>query len=261
MTKLINKPAGFWIRFLARFLDIVIFIAILIGTAFAFLVKSAYQFGPSHDIHNSPIIYAAQYHFESVGNYYGWIIISIITLLVLFILIPMFTNGRTLWMMVFRIKIDFNEDKSKPWIKRFAGRFLPLIKREMFTSLTLVINMVLVLALFDKDIFNKFTYFSKKRMTEFEDNYGIKSSDIFTTWDNLRIAIVTTFASILFVTQMVMALSIIVRKQRLGLHDSFSKTRTIWESRKIELKDNQTEEQVTSFRPRLVKREPIEWLD
>lgn len=271
MTK-INKPAGFWIRFLARILDLIIFLAIIIGTAFVLLKRSDWT-AYSVKVGNTQeaVITVHTFHFDSAANYYSWLIISIASLFVLFIIIPMLTKGRTLAMLICRIKIDIQEDKTKPWIKRVFARFVPLFKREIFMSLTIGINLILIMALFDEETFNKFTYFSKKTMDDLEKKdftlsngqviHGLKSGDIFGTLVSLKIAIVTTFASILFVGQMILALSIIVRKQRRGFHDSFSKTKTIWEKRMIELKDNNQDEKITSFRPRLVKKEPIEWIE
>lgn len=255
MTK-INKPAGFWIRFLTRLIDLAIFLAIVIGTAFAFLSKSPWH--PLGDASgNQGQFTPTSYHFESVGNYYGWLAISIVSIGLLFILIPMLTNGRTLAMLICRIKIVIKEeDKTKPWIKRFFARFTPLFKREIFMSLAIAINMLLVIALFDKDLFNKFTYWSKKNL----EKHDLAAKDVFSSLDSLRIGIITTVASVLFVVEMIFALSIIVRKNKGGFQDSLSKTKTIWEKRMVELKQPK-DDSVTSFKPRLVKKEQIEWIE
>lgn len=248
----INKPAGFWIRFLARLIDLVIVLVIIVGTAFAFLTKSEWIVIDKIKITSS--------HFGNVANYYSWLVISIIAPIIWFVAIPLLTNGRSLGMLICRIKIDLK--------KNLLERLFQLFKREIFTGLIISINLILILIVFDMNVFNKFTYFSKSKFNSMDDyvlpdgtKKHLTANDIFTSIDNLRISIVTTIASFMFITLLVFGISIIVRKQRLGFHDTFSNTKTFWENKTIELKEESEGKEITSFRPRLVKRENIEWIE
>lgn len=245
----IHKPAGFWIRFLARALDYVAFAAFSVGIAFLLMKHVSYDdtIYKADGVTVDTVYHTSTYVFLENWKYYVWLLSNIAMVLVLFIAIPLITNGRTIFMALFRIKIVFT--KNKLW---------SLIKRELFLSLTIALNLVLILALFDATIFSKFARSDIKDYKDFLSKHG---RSYFSATDNLRISIVTTLASLTFVGQLIMGISIIMRKQRLGLHDSYSNTKTIWEKRYVELKDKKTEDGVKSFAPHLVKKQSYEWTE
>lgn len=262
MTKT-NKVAGFWIRFLARMIDYIIFISILAALGYAFLTKGSYNFGPtvSNDGKNTLIDYGSKYHFASNADYYSWLGTCLAVIITQFIIIPTLTNGRTMGMAICRIRTLVPKSKSTKWHVIWGHRLLAIFKRELFVGMVMAINLALMMIIFDASLFNKFSYFTKDRVNQFKSDYNITSSDIWgTTLASLRVALLTTFTSVLIIGQLLCGVSIIVRKQRKGLHDSFSRTTTVWEKRYVEVKAKTQDEDSTSFRPHLVKKQNIEWI-
>lgn len=213
----INLQTGFWIRLLARMIDLMIFAAISVGFALINLHKDT------------------SWYFKDNWFFYIWMMFNVLILFVMFILLPVIFNGQTLGMFITRIKISF-EDNNK---------LKSILKRELFFSITWIILVICVGLLINHTLFVKYAKTNQK---------DIK----YTNWENLRISIVTTIASLLTLMQMVVSISVVVRKPHPGIHDSYSKTKTVWVNKFTEVK-KQTKDFI-SIKPRMVKNEKVEWL-
>lgn len=213
----VNTQAGFWIRLLARMIDLIIFGLIMVGSALINLRKDNF------------------WYFQDNWFFYVWILFNILILFLMFILLPVLFNGQTLGMFVTRIKITFQEkDKWKS-----------IIKRELFFAITWIILLVIIGAVVNHTLFAKYARTHQK---------DIKYS----SWEQIRISIVTTVASLLTLIQMVCAISVVVRKPHPGIHDSYSKTKTVWINKFTTI--NKTNNKFVSIKPQMIKNEKVEWL-
>lgn len=83
---------------------------------------------------------------------------------------------------------------------------------------------------------------------------GIPYSD----WDKLRIGIVSSVGSVLIVIQFIFTISIFVRGQKKGLHDTYSNTWTVWVNKFQDSKPNVPKLEI---KPRPVNNNPVEWIE
>lgn len=213
----VNLQTGFWIRLLARIIDLTIFATISIGFALINLHKEA------------------TWYFKDNWFFYVWMMFNVLILFVMFVLLPIIFNGQTLGMFITRIKIIYEND----------NKVKSIFKRELFFSITWIVLVICVALLINHTLFVKYAK---------SDQKNIK----YTSWESLRISIVTTVASLLTLMQMIVAISVVVRKPHPGLHDSYSKTKTVWVNKFIKVK--QKTNKFISIKPRLVKNEKVEWL-
>lgn len=137
-------------------------------------------------------------------------------------------------MWICRIKILF-EDKNK--IKS-------ILKRELLLSISWIMLLVCVAIFINHTLFDRYARTNQK---------GIS----YTTWETLRISIVTTVASLLTLGQMITSISIVVRKPNKSLHDSYSKTETVWINKMVKVSK---QKQKTSVKPKLIKQNKVEWV-
>lgn len=211
-----NKRAGFWIRLLARLIDLLIVSVLSISFA---LIDLRYT-------HN--------WYFENDWFFYIWILFNVLVLIVVYLLTPIIWDGKTVGMWICRIKILF-EDNNK---------FVSILKRELFISVSWIILFVCVGVFINHTLFDRYARTSQDHI-----NY--------TTWEMIRISTITTIASLLTVAQMITAISIVIRKPKKSLHDSYSKTDTVWINKMVKVlkvKKN------VSIKPRLIKQEEVEWI-
>ena len=212
----IQKSANFWIRFLARLLDSILIGAIIVLIAFSNLEKEP------------------KWHFssEEAWFFYVWIASSVVVILGYFIGIPMLI-GSTLFQFVLRIKIEFNDSKFKT-----------LIKREIYFSLMWSILFILVGAVINHTLINKYA-------TSDQDSVS------YSTLESLRVAIVSTFGTMSVVVQLGVSVSILVRKQKGGFHDSSSNSRVVWINKTIKVSK---QDKTIGFRPKLIVNKHYEWI-
>ncbi|MCC3160902.1 MAG: RDD family protein [Mollicutes bacterium PWAP] len=231
MKKKIYKKAGFWIRFLSRVLDVFIFGLILIGTSFAFLSHNKIEIGYNHPY--------TSWTFDSTWKYITWLIINIIQTFSLFILLPFFTNGRTIGMFICRIKIHYLKNKKRIQI------FKSQIYREIFFGLSWSFLMFLfIILMYNPRFFIKFISTNRDSIN-------------FTTWQNVRISIITTFSGLIIFIQLISGISVGIKREKSSFIDKLSKTETVWE--KYQLMED--EPKFKKIPTKIVKREKIEWME
>lgn len=211
-----NKRAGFWIRLLARLIDLLI--VSVLSISFALI----------------DLRHTNNWYFENDWFFYIWILFNVLVLIVVYLLTPIIWDGKTVGMWVCRIKILF-EDNNK---------FVSILKRELFISVSWIILFVCVGVFINHTLFDRYARTSQDHI-----NY--------TTWEMIRISTITTIASLLTVAQMITAISIVIRKSKKSLHDSYSKTDTVWINKMVKvLKVKKS----VSIKPRLIKQEEVEWI-
>lgn len=95
-----NIKANFWIRILATIIDLLFFILFAIGTSFiVFNYKKA-------NFYTENILYR-----ELIYRF--WLLLLIIFIIFSYLLIPIFSKGQTIGMLICKIKIQSNEETNK----------------------------------------------------------------------------------------------------------------------------------------------------
>ncbi len=221
---MINKTANFWIRFLGRILDILL-VFVLFGSLLFLIVNIKYK--PKINI-----------QFKNIYLFYIWFILLDLYLFFYFIIFPFFFNGQTLSMKILKIKIQFNE----------KNKFISLIKRELFFSLGWILMSLIVIIVINHTLIIKFAQLNSRKIWIYN----------FSIWENFRLIIFRIFAFFVTVIQFVLLISIVIRENNIGLHDVFSKTRTIWTKKFINIENNENEKRI---KPKPIKNKPVEWID
>ena len=211
-----NIKTGFWIRCLSRLLDLILVASIVVTSAY-FMMD-----------------HGARWHFRDDYLFYIWILEFIALIFIAFILVPFLTKGYTLFMWVFRIKIIFETDKI----------FTSIIKRELFFSIYWIIMAILVMAIINHTLIDKYALVDQDKVS-------------YSNLEKLRMSTVTAVGSILIVIQFIYAMSIFVRGSRKGLHDTQSKTWTVWVNK---FKDIPKEKEMQTIKPRPVNNNPVIWV-
>lgn len=167
--------------------------------------------------------------------FYIWSSFTSILLFVWFIIIPFMTKGTTPMMWALRIKIIFESKKL----------FLSLIRRELFFSLTWIFMNMITMVVVNHTLIHKFSLTDQSKIT-------------YSDWEKLRKNIVASVGSIMIVLQFIFAISIFVRGDKKGLHDSQSKTWTIWMNKFVD-KPKETNE--IKIKPIMIENNPVIWMD
>ncbi|MCK5867753.1 MAG: hypothetical protein KAG14_05075 [Mycoplasmataceae bacterium] len=134
-----------------------------------------------------------------------------------------------------RIKIIFNNEKI----------FLSIIRREFLFSLTWMFMNLLTMVVVNHTLIHKFSLTNQENIT-------------YSDWEKLRKNIITSVGSIMIVIQFIYAISIFVRGEKKGLHDSQSNTWTIWVNKYI---NKPKEIKETKIKPRLMVNNPVLWVN
>ncbi len=215
---MINRKAGFWIRVLGRLIDLFLLFTIAIASSYLMLERNG------------------GWHFKSNWLFYLWNIELIILILIFFIFVPLLFDGKTIGMFVVRIKISFKNKNKK--IKS-------IIIRELLFSISWIFISLLVLVLINHTLIIKFVS-TKKHTIQF------------TNLENLRISIITSIGGVIGILQFIFAISIIVRGEKQGLHDSQSNTETIWVNKFV---DKEEKLQEIKIKPKPVVNNTVIWVE
>ena len=174
-------------------------------------------------------------HFKKWYMFYVWSSITTIVIFLWFIFVPFITRGQTPIMWIMRIKIIFNNEKI----------FLSIIRREFLFSLTWMFMNLLTMVVVNHTLIHKFSLTNQENIT-------------YSDWEKLRKNIITSVGSIMIVIQFIYAISIFVRGEKKGLHDSQSNTWTIWVNKYI---NKPKEIKETKIKPRLMVNNPVLWVN
>lgn len=213
-----NKKTGFWIRFLARISDLVITLSWITVSAYLMMDHSS-----------------AGWRFNETYEFYLWVIEFTTTMLLWFILIPYWTNGYTFSMWMLRIRMVFDGE----------NKLISIIKREIFFSVSWIVMGILVGTIINHTLIYKYAKSNQENIS-------------YSNLEKLRTGIVTSIASVLMVCQFVFSMSIFVRGDKKGLHDTQSKTWTVWTNKFVKKTE---EKKIETIKPRRVNNNPIEWIE
>lgn len=215
---MLNKKTGFWIRFLGRIIDLVLISLIIISSAFLML---------NHD---------DGWKFKEDWLFYIWDIELIVVLGFWFLFIPIVWGGKTAGMWMVRIKIIFDDPKH---------RVKSILKREIFFSINWIISSILIGIVINHTLIIKFSLTNQ-------------DSVVLNNFEKLRIGIMTSVGTILTVIQFIYIISIFVRGESKGLHDTQSKTWTVWINK---FSNQETIKEEIKIKPRAVENNPVIWVE
>lgn len=174
-------------------------------------------------------------HFKEGYLYYVWSLEFVSLLFVWFILLPILTNGYTPFMWVFRIKIFFE----------LTNKWKSIFKRELFFSIYWIFITILVAAVINDTLIHKYAKTNQNSIQ-------------YTNWEKIRIGIVSAVGTVSIVIQFIYSMSIFVRGDKKGIHDTQSHTWTIWVNKFVEKEDVKPKQ--TPIKPRPIYNNPIEWV-
>lgn len=131
-----NKIAGFWIRLLARIIDLIFFGSISLFIAFFSVQKKVI------------------WEFKEPFLFYIWSIATIIIIFLYFCILPLFFGGKTIGMFICRIKIKFKN----------YSKFKSILKREFCFSLTWIFLLILVTIIINHTLISKYASTNQKQI-------------------------------------------------------------------------------------------------
>ncbi len=203
------KIAGFWIRLMARLIDVLILFIISFFLTWLFLEKKFV---------NEKLI---GWVFKENYLFYVYAFIIVFFILFLFVLLPIIWNGKTLGHFITRTKIVAENNLLRS-----------ILTREIFWSFSWIFCIILTTTIINHTLFFKFI------------SNNINVNDDFSAWETTRISFVTSIASIIVLMQMFLAISIIARPNKLGLQDVYSKTKVVYLNKYIytKIEDNNKNE-------------------
>lgn len=219
-----NKVTGFWMRFLARIIDFIFLGGLIV--LFGWLTTDSITTATGEQ----------SLGFNEAWKFYVWASSTIVLFGLGFIAMPWATKGRTLGMLICRIKIKFENKKV----------LLSILKRELFFGATWMWTSFLLMVIVGYPMINEFA----------QTNQSV--NDPYTAWETARIAMLSVFTSVPMFIMFGCAISIVVRKGKKGFHDSFSNTTTVWENKFIVIKDKK--EEMKSIQPLPIVNKPVEWV-
>ncbi|AZG68516.1 RDD family protein [Mycoplasma struthionis] len=184
----VNKKANFWIRFLATFVDLGIFLLIMLASSF--LVFN-YSKGT----------------FYSIYSYYPWLLFLIFVLIFLYFVIPSIWDGKTLAMAMCRIKIINKDENKKLWKGVFD-------RQRLFALVWIIIFFLFIIFISPQTFADGALSVSRQGKTLDKIQRAF-------------LAIPSTFATLGSMLQLFIIISNI-KSSRIGLNDKFSSTFTVW---------------------------------
>lgn len=242
------KIAGFWIRLLSRLIDLIIVWAIATFLSWLFLIKKHF---------NNQSLWA----FKMDYLFYIYVLIVIGLISFFFIIMPLIFNGQTIGNMLTRTKIvrqindrPTNDQETNDQLNfNFKNRkslLTAIFKREIFWSISWIFCALLMMVIINHTLIIKFAMINKNNFK-------------FSNWQTFRISLMSAIASLIVFTQMICAISILVRKDNKGLHDIYSQSMIIYcKSRLIKIDDNQLSLQnIDLLKPQKIKQYQIDFVD
>ena len=214
--------AGFWIRLLARLIDF----SILAVFSNIFLISSLKKTSTS-------------WEFRYISLFYLWGIFTALLIFIIFVLIPIWTKSGSLGYKICKLKVISNQ---KSFTKAILDReFIYGISWTIVILLsTIIINHTLIYKLSNR-------------------TFDTKSNIKLSVWEQTRVTVVASISSVLFVIQAFSAITIILNKDNLGLHDRISQTFVIRTNKKV-LAKNKTYQPIFISKKQVIN-EPIIWIE
>ncbi|BAP39407.1 RDD family protein [Metamycoplasma canadense] len=197
-----NKRANFWIRLIATLIDLLLFVIFAISSSFfVFNYKQT-------DFYTENVIYK-----EII--YRTWLLLLILFIILEYILVPIFSNGRTFGMWICKIKIIKQENNQKLSRAIFD-------RQRLFAFLWIFVFLGFMLI--STDAFLKAARGNKLNNAE-----------------KLVFAIPVVLSTIAINLQLFLIITN-AKVTRLGWNDKFSKTETVWKNKYEEIFEEEKNE-------------------
>ena len=245
-SKTVNKVVKFWPKLSSRIIDMIIVGAIMLTSAY-FMVEKV----------------NGKTEFIETWMFYVWALISVITFFVIFILIPILWNGKTIGNFVSRVKIVSAEEKPKTmfkkeklfswfWIKSVFKRTKnifktnltkSIIKREMFFGWAWIILVIGIATIINHTLIIKVA----------SDQKGV----VYKGWDAVRIAMFSSLAGIITLVQMVFGVSGLIKKDGISLHDKIAGSKVVWINKFVK---EEKEVKAKTIKPVMIKNNSVDWI-
>lgn len=228
-VKYIPKNAGFFIRFLANLIDIVIFVV------FGMLLSLICIGKGSIPIDNNKTI--ELYLVTKWYAYYIWLVSLILMIIVESIVIPYFFKGRTLGMLITQLTILWNDDDLL--IKK-------IFKRWQLGWFIWMIIILLFLAFISPKIVNKLIVFSfiNNNPKEFANMDQIAMNNFINSHklnfiETMFLTIPSSISSFTIIAQVLLLMSIGASKNKIGIIDKLTNTRITYKKKVVEIKEKE----------------------
>lgn len=219
--KTINKPAGFWIRILSIVIDLTIFCAIAISLSLIAIEKKG------------DLLIVVTW------GYYLWMVLVILEILILFILIPILLNGRTIGMLT--CQINFISLREEP-------TWSMVIKRNQLYSFLWIFSILVSMCFIGPHLFQKMSDISN----QLNDGKLVLES-----WEAALVAIPATTSGIIIFIDVFSVLSINMNKNMYSINDKLIEIQMIYSKKYIEIFD---ETDKVILKEKIIREELI-WKD
>lgn len=215
-----NVRAGFWVRFAARLIDFLII---------AFFSNLVLFFSVTND--------GTSWKFKVWYLFYIWSFFTALLVFIVFVLIPILTQGWSIGYKLCKIKVVSNSTQPLWSI---------ILKREILYGISWTLIILLSSIVINNSLIFKIS----------SHNPNIK----LTTWEQTRLSIVASISSLLFLVQAFVAITIIANKNKLGFHDKATESFVIFTNKKHMNSNTTIKRYKKLISPKKIVNKPVEWI-
>ena len=212
----VAKPAGFWIRFSALMIDLIIFLAIILPASLVTIKSQPIPLWPQKQL------YTVQFDW----SFYFWCLLLIFCLTVQFLLVPLMTKGKTIGMLLVQLKVNFEQPQG--WKTK-------VFLRWQLSAGIWILVAILFMALVQPPTINKISLFGliQNNQADFQKlapatQELLKASFTLTSWETALLSIPATTSSFNIMAQVFLLISIGIRKGKIGLLDHISTMQVVY---------------------------------
>lgn len=227
----INKNAGLFIRLLSTIIDVLFFC--FFGIVLSLISISETTIGNFFDSDNpnisSNILNQKIYIVNNL--YWLWLFLLILILFIEFILIPFFLKGRTIGMLITRLKLKYDNEK---FIK-------VLFYRNCLGSFLWIIVIFLFMIFVSPNTINKYLLYKEINNLTIENKEEILSKINFSIWEIILFYIPSSLPSIILTIQLLSILSVMFKRKNVSIIDRFSNSLIVYKNKFIDFSNNNLE--------------------
>ncbi len=199
--KTVKKPAGFWIRVLSILIDLVVFCVIAISSSLIAI-----------DTKNNSLLIIP-------WGYYVWMVLVIFEILILFIVIPILSKGRSIGMWCCQINLISLQEESV---------WLMVVKKNQLYAFFWIFSILVSMSFISPELSQKMVNISRQPI---DGTLKLKS------WETAMLAIPSTTSGIIIFINIFTILSINMNKNMRGINDKLTNTQMIYSRKNIEIFD------------------------
>ena len=171
--------------------------------------------------------------FKEIWMFYVWALVTALMFLIVFIIIPILWDGKSIGNYLSRVKIVSEGSLTKS-----------IIKREMFFGWAWIVLVIGIATIINHTmIIEVATTYSKKH--------------VYKGWEAARVSAFSTLAGVITIIQMIFGISGLVKSNGISIHDKMAGSKVVFIKRFTEVK---VEEKRKSIRPTIVKNNSVDWI-